>query len=77
MSPNVKHYVVAGLGYGDEGKGSVTDFLVRKFGAGLVVRYNGGPQAAHNVVAPIDAIGGKAIPHCFAQFGSGTLAGAE
>ncbi|MBL8021749.1 MAG: adenylosuccinate synthetase [Leptospirales bacterium] len=76
MSPNVRHILVCGLGFGDEGKGSVTDFLVRKFDAELVVRYNGGPQAAHNVVAPIGRTG-KAIHHCFAQFGAGTLAGAD
>lgn len=76
MSPNVRHILVCGLGFGDEGKGSVTDFLVRKFDADLVVRYNGGPQAAHNVVAPIGRTG-EAIHHCFAQFGAGTLAGAD
>jgi adenylosuccinate synthase len=63
--------VVAGLAYGDEGKGSVVDFLVRQRQAGLVVRYNGGAQAAHNVVTK----DGK--EHTFSQFGSGTLAGAS
>jgi adenylosuccinate synthase len=43
-------WVVVDLGFGDQGKGSVTDFLVRARGAGLVVRYNGGAQAAHRVV---------------------------
>lgn len=62
--------VAVGLGYGDEGKGSITDFLCRK-GASLVVRYNGGAQAAHNC---IDLDGRH---HTFAQFGSGTFAGAR
>lgn len=67
----VKAFLLAGLGFGDEGKGTVTDFLVRHYGAGLVVRYNGGSQAAHNVT---DETGRH---HTFAQFGSGTLAGAR
>lgn len=63
--------LLAGLGYGDEGKGSVVDFLCREQGAKLVVRYNGGAQAAHNVVTD------DGRHHTFAQFGSGTFAGAQ
>ena len=63
--------LVAGLGFGDESKGSVVDFLARRRAAKLVVRYNGGAQAAHNVLAP------DGRHHCFAQWGSGTLAGAR
>ncbi len=59
--------LICGLGFGDEGKGSVVDFLTRERGASLVVRYNGGPQAAHHVVTE------DGITHCFSQFGSGTL----
>lgn len=59
--------IVIGMGYGDEGKGSITDFLVRRHNAKTVVRYNGGSQAAHTVVAP------SGQTHTFAQFGSGTL----
>jgi adenylosuccinate synthase len=64
-----KVVLLAGLGYGDEGKGTITDYLTSTTGIDVVVRYNGGPQAAHNVVA-------KGKHHLFAQFGSGTLAGA-
>lgn len=60
-------YLIAGLAYGDEGKGSVVDFLVRQRQAGLVVRYNGGCQAGHNVVT----VEGK--HHTFSQFGAGTF----
>jgi adenylosuccinate synthase len=67
----MRAYCVAGLGYGDEGKGCLTDFLVRKHKADIVVRYNGGPQALHHVV---DAETGTT--HGFSQFGAGTLAGA-
>lgn len=57
--------VVVGLGFGDEAKGSITDYLVRKHKANLVVRFNGGPQAAHNVVTP------DGRHHCFQQIGAG------
>jgi len=59
--------VVTGLGFGDEGKGATVDALVRRLGIELVVRHNGGPQAAHHVVREDGGV------HCFAQFGSGTL----
>jgi adenylosuccinate synthase len=66
----VKHVVVVDLGYGDAGKGTVVDWLCSRKDAEpvhAVVRFNGGAQAAHNV---IDADGRH---HTFAQFGSGTL----
>ena len=59
--------LVADLGYGDAGKGSVVDYLTRRHGARTVVRHNGGAQAAHNVVAP------DGRHHTFAQFGSGAF----
>jgi adenylosuccinate synthase len=59
--------LVADLGYGDAGKGSIVDYLVRATGAHTVVRYNGGAQAAHNVITP------EGRHHTFAQFGSGTF----
>lgn len=59
--------LVADLGYGDAGKGSIVDFLTRQVSARTVVRYNGGAQAAHNVIEP------NGRHHTFAQFGSGTL----
>ena len=64
------HYIVADLGYGDAGKGTVVDWLCSHGGAEpvhTVVRFNGGAQAAHNVVAP------DGRHHTFAQFGSGTF----
>lgn len=59
--------VVVGLGFGDEGKGTMTDYFCRLRGADLVVRYNGGSQAAHNVLTNDNR------HHTFAQFGSGTF----
>ncbi|WP_156756128.1 adenylosuccinate synthetase [Actinokineospora pegani] len=63
-----EHVVVVGLGFGDEGKGAVVDALCADGSVSTVVRFNGGAQAAHNVVVD----GGH---HTFSQFGSGTLAG--
>ena len=59
--------VVADLGFGDGGKGTVVDFLVRDRGAGAVVRWHGGAQAGHRVVTP----DGRA--HVFAQLGAGSF----
>lgn len=59
--------VVLGLGFGDEGKGTMVDWLARQHPEPpLVVRYNGGPQAAHHVVDHDRA-------HCFAQLGSASF----
>jgi len=63
--------IVFGLGFGDEGKGSVVDHLVRQMDAPMVVRFNGGAQAAHNVVTS------EGLHHTFQQFGAGALAGAR
>lgn len=60
-------FIVTGLGFGDCGKGTVTDSLTRRFDARLVVRFNGGAQAGHNVVLP------DGRHHTFAQFGAGTF----
>jgi len=67
-------FVIAGLGYGDEGKGTTVDWLARRHATGgdvVCVRYNGGAQAAHNVVLP------EGTHHTFSQFGSATLAGSK
>ena len=61
------HVIVVDLGYGDAGKGTVVDWLCRGGGFGAVVRFNGGAQAAHNVVTP------DGRHHTFAQFGSGSF----
>lgn len=71
MTAAPEAWVVIDLGFGDAGKGSVTDALVRTRGATLVVRYNGGAQAGHNVVTP------DGRHHTFSQFGAGHFAGAS
>ncbi|HEX6930747.1 MAG TPA: adenylosuccinate synthetase, partial [Streptosporangiaceae bacterium] len=47
-----EHVIVADLGFGDSGKGTVVDWLCARRGARTVVRFNGGAQAAHNVITP-------------------------
>ncbi|RYE95003.1 MAG: adenylosuccinate synthetase [Myxococcales bacterium] len=68
MVPRSRSVAVVGLGFGDEGKGTMIDALARRLGARAVVRFNGGPQAAHHVVTD------DGRTHCFAQFGSAMLA---
>lgn len=63
----MRAFVLVDLGFGDAGKGLLTDHLVRRTHAGVVVRYNGGAQAGHNVVAP------DGRHHTFSQFGAGTF----
>ena len=63
--PDKTAYIIVDLGYGDAGKGSLVDALTARTGAKLNVRFNGGGQAAHNVVLP------DGRHHTFSQFGSG------
>lgn len=50
----MKHPVVVGLQFGDEGKGKLTDFLARD--AAWVIRFNGGSNAGHTL-----HVGGKKV----------------
>lgn len=68
MIPARQPIIVVGLGFGDEAKGATVDFLCSQGDVAGVVRFNGGAQAAHNVV-----VDGR--HHTFRQFGSGTLSG--
>ncbi len=61
-----KCFLIFGLNYGDEGKGSIIDALGHKFGPSTAIRFNGAHQAAHNVI-------NKNIHHCFSHFGSNSL----
>lgn len=64
-----KASIVVGLGFGDEGKGLATDFLVRQAQYPLVIRYNGGQQAGHTVSD------GQGKRHVFSNFGAGAFQG--
>lgn len=65
-----KVFVVIGLGYGDEGKGKVVDYLCKENENSIVIRFNGGQQAGHSIYSE-----GGFKPHMFSNFGSGTFRG--
>lgn len=69
----MKTFIVTGLGFGDEGKGTIVDALtsLHRDDRPVVIRHNGGPQAAHNVMIKHPDHG--VLHHTFAQFGSGML----
>lgn len=61
---------VIGSGFGDEGKGLMTDYFCSSFPNDkpvLNVRFNGGAQAGHTVVCP------DGRRHVFSHFGSGSF----
>jgi len=63
--------IIIGAGFGDEGKGLMTDYFAANSTNPVVVRFNGGAQAGHTVVTP------EGKRHVFNHFGSGMLAGAD
>lgn len=63
------HIAVVGLGFGDEGKGTIVDWLCSTRPVQAVIRFNGGAQAGHNVVMA------DGRSHTFSQWGSGTFRG--
>lgn len=69
MKKNVS--VVIGLNYGDECKGSMTDYLAHKAGNDVaVVRFSGGANAGHTVQLP------DGTRHVFHHIGAGAFTGA-
>jgi adenylosuccinate synthase len=66
----MKAFAIIGSSYGDEGKGLMTDYICSQYAPddSLVIRYNGGAQAGHNVVR-----NGKS--HICSQIGAGSLYG--
>ncbi len=64
-----EHKIVVGLGYGDEGKGTITSYLATNGKTDAIVKFSGGPQTAHNVILD------DGTHHTFRQFGSATLQG--
>ena len=61
---------VIGAGFGDEGKGLMTDYHAAKSSKNtIVVRYNGSAQAGHTVQLE------NGTRHIFSHFGSGTFCG--
>jgi adenylosuccinate synthase len=64
-----KASIIVGLGFGDEGKGLVSDYLCSILNKPIVIRFSGGHQSGHTVVPE------KGKCHIFSSFGSGTLRG--
>lgn len=58
-------WILCGMQFGDEGKGTFVDYLAHKNNADCIIRYNGGSQASHTVITP------SKILHKFSQLGSG------
>ena len=67
--------IVIGSGFGDEGKGYMTDYFANEAKeqnkSCLVVCHNGGSQKGHTVISP------SGLRHIFHHFGSGNIAGAD
>ena len=60
-----KVIVLAGMAFGDEGKGSFTDFFTDKEKSKILVKYSGGSQAGHTVVLE------DGVSYKFSQLSSG------
>ncbi|MDR0979399.1 MAG: adenylosuccinate synthetase [Lachnospiraceae bacterium] len=60
-----RKFVLVGMLFGDEGKGTFVDYLAYKYDVRQIIRYNGGSQASHTVTTP------EGIVHKFSQLGSG------
>src|SRR5579859_4518577 len=69
--------VIVGLQWGDEGKGKTTDFLAEQ--VAMVVRYQGGDNAGHTVVAGDEVLklrlvpSGVLYPHITSVIGNGVV----
>lgn len=61
----MSNYILCGMQFGDEGKGTFVDYLAHKYDIKYIVKYNGGSQASHTVITPEGTI------HKFSQLGSG------
>ena len=67
--------IVIGSNFGDEGKGSMTDYFANEAKeqnkSCLVVCHNGGSQKGHTVISP------SGLRHVFHHFGSGNFVEAD
>lgn len=63
------NHIVVGLGFGDEGKGTTTNWLCKQSKNPIVIRFSGGHQAGHTIEKR------DGTRHVFQSFGSGTLEG--
>jgi adenylosuccinate synthase len=56
--------IIVDLGFGDAGKGGIVDYLAHTQDVSTIIRYTGGPHAAHHIVRA------DGISHAFCQFGA-------
>ena len=59
--------ITTDLSFGDAGKGTTTEWLAAQSESAVVIRFNGGGQAEHNIVTP------DGRQHTFSQFGSASF----
>lgn len=59
------NFILCGMQFGDEGKGTFVDYLAHEKNIDCIIRYNGGSQASHTVITPSGKL------HKFSQLGSG------
>ncbi|MEZ4814816.1 MAG: adenylosuccinate synthetase [Bdellovibrionota bacterium] len=75
----MRHPLIIGLQYGDEGKGKITDFLAQQ--ADWVIRFNGGSNAGHTLWVDGKKVvthlvpSGILFPKCKNYIGSGCVLG--
>ena len=62
---SMDNFILCGMQFGDEGKGTFVDYLIYNQNIDCIVKYNGGSQASHTVITP------SRIVHKFSQLGSG------
>ena len=73
----MRHPIIIGLQYGDEGKGKITDFLAQQ--ADWVIRFNGGSNAGHTLwvdgkkVVTHSVPSGILYPNCKNFIGAGCV----
>src|SRR5512140_3019710 len=61
--------IIVDLGFGDAGKGGIVDYLAHTRDVARIIRYTGGPHAAHHVVRA------DGVSDAFCQFGATFQAG--
>lgn len=59
--------IMTDLSFGDAGKGTTVEYLAAQSDTSVVIRFNGGGQAGHNIVTP------DGRHHTFSQVGSGSF----
>lgn len=59
--------IMTDLSFGDAGKGTTTEYYAAQSDSSVVIRFNGGGQAEHNIVTP------DKKHHTFSQIGAGSF----